>query len=839
MCSHFSTVGKEGIMNRQAIIALAAVVLLAASASAGDYSGGTGEPNDPYLIATAADMNEIGANPDDWDAHFVMVNDVNLADYTGTEFNIIGTFRGVFDGNGHTISNFTYSTGSKSYVGIFAFVDGDNTIIRNLGLINPNVRSEHPMLEGGVGSLVGLLKDGIISCCWSEGGEVIGDYHVGGLIGSNYVTIFDSYSSSSVIDYDDIFKPDHAGGFVGNNSGKIYNCYSTGSVSGDGTLGGLVGRNSGTVLNSFWDTQTSTQPTSDGGTGRTTAQMQDPNTFLDAGWDFVGEFENGPSDIWAQPIGGGYMILWWQLPEDQLPALPAFSGGTGEPDDPYLISTATYLNRIGHNPRLMKAHFKLVDNIDLTGLYFFIIANPGNPFAGVFDGNNRTISNFSYDSNGVNYIGLFAYVDGSNAQIKDLGLIDPNIDAGTGDRVGSMVGQISHGSLTGCWCDGGSVTADDSVGGLVGYSYFANISNSHSTANVVGDREVGGLLGTNYRGNISYSNSLATVSGNGSLGGLVGSNLDGPISNCYASGDTTGNGWAGGLVGSNALGIISNSYSTGSVSAELYDYTGGLVGRNFKGTISNSYSSATVVGASRTGGLAGHNDRGDISNSYSKGSVEGDDAVGGLVGSYYEGTITNCYCTGSVVGNSNVGGLAGIKFVSGTVADSFWDVNSSGLDTSAGGTPKTTVQMQDPNTFIAAGWDFVGESANGTKDIWRLCSKGTDYPKLAWQLLLADFVCPDGVEINDLAVLVEQWLLEKLSADVWPDGGDGFVNFLDWAVFANGWQNTNDIDDLAVFVDQWLQLGAYCADIAPDGGDGVVNMLDFAVFANYWFEGVE
>ena len=44
------------------------------------YSGGTGEPNNPYQIADANDMNDIGNHPEDWDKHFVMVNDINLAD---------------------------------------------------------------------------------------------------------------------------------------------------------------------------------------------------------------------------------------------------------------------------------------------------------------------------------------------------------------------------------------------------------------------------------------------------------------------------------------------------------------------------------------------------------------------------------------------------------------------------------------------------------------------------------------------------------------------------------------------------------------------------------------
>lgn len=110
-------------------------------ALAGTYSGGMGEPNDPYRIATAEDMQAIGADPNDWDKHFVLVADINLADYTGTQFNIIGThfgsddpkpFAGVFDGNGFAILNFTYEANDIDSVGLFGRVDDPNAEIRDL-----------------------------------------------------------------------------------------------------------------------------------------------------------------------------------------------------------------------------------------------------------------------------------------------------------------------------------------------------------------------------------------------------------------------------------------------------------------------------------------------------------------------------------------------------------------------------------------------------------------------------------------------------------------------------------------------------------------------------------
>jgi hypothetical protein len=174
---------------------------------------------------------------------------------------------------------------------------------------------------------------------------------------------------------------------------------------------------------------------------------------------------------------------------------------------------------------------------------------------------------------------------------------------------------------------------------------------------------------------------------------------------------------------------------------------------------------------------------------------------------------------------------------SGSYTSSFWDrtVNPSlagigNISDPLGVIGKSTVNMQKKTTFTNAGWDFVY--------IWDIC-EGTNYPKLAWQFMLGDFVCGDGVDFNDLDVFMEQWLMEKLSADVAVGGGDGIVDFVDWAVLAAGWQNTIDLNDVADFAGQWLQFGAYCADIAPTpAGDGVVDMLDFAVLAGNWLEGL-
>ena len=88
------------------------------------YGGGSGTAGNPYLIYTVEHLNAIGANPGDWGKHFKLMDDIDMNEHTGAELNIIGTttletFSGVFDGNGHTISNLSLTSMSQQYTGLF------------------------------------------------------------------------------------------------------------------------------------------------------------------------------------------------------------------------------------------------------------------------------------------------------------------------------------------------------------------------------------------------------------------------------------------------------------------------------------------------------------------------------------------------------------------------------------------------------------------------------------------------------------------------------------------------------------------------------------------------
>ncbi len=113
------------------------------------YAGGTGDPNTPYQIATAEQMNAIGTRPEDWDKHFQLTADIDLSPFDGKDgrpaFNIIApdydhSFKGSFDGKGHTVSNFTYESEDAYFVGLFGRLL--EATIKDLHIVDPNVQAQ-------------------------------------------------------------------------------------------------------------------------------------------------------------------------------------------------------------------------------------------------------------------------------------------------------------------------------------------------------------------------------------------------------------------------------------------------------------------------------------------------------------------------------------------------------------------------------------------------------------------------------------------------------------------------------------------------------------------------
>jgi len=456
-----------------------------------------------------------------------------------------------------------------------------------------------------------------------------------------------------------------------------------------------------------------------------------------------------------------------------------YSGGSGTQAKPYRISAVPDWQELMATPADWDSHFVLTADIDLNDVPMAPIGNDANNFTGVFDGNDHIIRNADVNMPGSNYVGLFGYL-GWDGQIKNLavedisvfgrdyvgGLVGRNYStivncyssgmvSGSRYYVGGLVGRNARGTISDCHSTA-SVSGGEALGGLVGYAYGDTIINCSASGSVSGAGSVGGLVGSNERSTISNCHSTGSVSGTGSyIGGLVGFSGS-AISDCYSTGSVGGDRYVGGLVGANGdcmsgahiPGSIHNSYSTGSVTGTGH-FVGGLVGHNGCGTISGSYATGSASGDGYVGGIVGSNRRGGaISNCYSSGTAAGTgDYLGGLVGDNYSGAVSDCYSTGSVDGTgSYLGGLVGRNL--GTIDSSFWDVNTAGWTTSAGGTPKTTAEMKTQSTFTDAAWDFI--------EVWDIGENQT-YPFL--RRYAAGDINHDGVvDFRDVTHLAGDWL---------------------------------------------------------------------------------
>lgn len=212
--------------------------------------------------------------------------------------------------------------------------------------------------------------------------------------------------------------------------------------------------------------------------------------------------------------------------------------------------------------------------------------------------------------------------------------------------------------------------------------------------------------------------------------GLFGFSSEATISNMVIiDADVTGQDWAGILTGYSRNDNISGCYTTGSVTGR--NRVGGLIGLTFSSTtIEHSFSSADVTGLGWVGGLIGENNGSEVSNCYSRGSVNASLRAGGLVGvNTNEATIAFSYSTGSVTAPNFVGGLVGTNDAE--VRNSYWDVQTSNQQLSAGGIGRNTEEMVFPyGDETYTGWDFDDVWSN---DVHREINNG--YPILHYQFI--------------------------------------------------------------------------------------------------------
>jgi len=800
------------------------------------YGGGTGEPNDPYLIDTVEQFMAIAYYREDAGKHFLLTRDLDFNGVDTREF-ISLTISGSFDGDGHRILNFSYTAEGCATVGLFGSV-ASGTVLRDLHMVNAQVggardvgalvgnnsgRIQNCSVTGDVegqyntGGLVGY-NTGLVEACTAEvqvtgetstgalagrnagyikacgaKGQVTGQSSVGGVAGWNDREISSSWSAADVTGQTEV------GGLVGTagearrwmacpapppsfvpslSDSRITACYSTGQVTGQQSLGGLVGKNAGVVRGcyaaspiliapndvgspaapstdigglvgkndygvihlSYWDVERSGLLQSTGGRGKTTVQMTDPETFR--GWSQLGVWFIDPGLTYPYFESAG--ASGEPLVDDP----NRYGGGTGAIADPYQIWTPQQWFSLGYYPSDRDKHFVLMSNLDLSGVdpnAVWPIGIPTAPFAGTFDGAGHSIANFTLRHDTELYIGMFGCLGVAQlipytepAKISNLHLRD--VDTCGSYHVGGLAAYSDKCAIISACSVTGRVTATGkNAGGLVGYS-LGTLEGCSGNCQMMAYEVVGELAGFSGGPVTSCSGAgvVKTVGERDSYaGGLIGENC-GKVQLCDFTGSIVAAYTAGGLVALNQNEIFRCSAHATITGTYLL---GGLVGYNeYYANIRESFADGALTGGNSVGGLVGHN-RGKIANCLAMGQVQGDDRVGGLMGDGYR-EIKFCYSTCRVSGRTLVGGFAGEleKWGPLTVASCFWDVEAStrsdgvaGMDPDPNGvTGLPTASMKIAAPFLAAGWDFIDETTNGTADIWQI-SEGQDYPRLAWK----------------------------------------------------------------------------------------------------------
>lgn len=457
-----------------------------------------------------------------------------------------------------------------------------------------------------------------------------------------------------------------------------------------------------------------------------------------------------------------------------------YSGGAGTESAPYQISNMDDLIELSQNSADWSEYFYQTtsitfpedetsvdwdddgsaDGVGTSG--FSPIGNSSTPFTGNYDGGEKTI-NYLYIARSTYPLGMFGRSE--DAVIENLGLLNVSVacsnylHGSVGGLVGNARTNSGNNSISNCYVTG-SASGNMYVGGLVGEQTGADalITDCHSNANVtVGGYHgsyAGGLVGYNNAGYIdnSFANSgtISYSSGSGDyMGGLVGANISGTINECYGDCPVTGNSNIGGLVGYSNYGTIKISFSAGAVSGTAA--VGGLVGfSNNSLLIQNCYSTGNVTRSSGTAesvaGFLGQDDDGTtISYAYSTGSVFSSEG--------------NAWGSGD--GYSSDQGFIGIEDGNGTYTANFFDSEASNQSTDAGGAAvaKTTAEMTtdaltynySTNIYLAGGWDFKGETTNGSESIWNIGNSRNDgYPYFDWRFSSDDASLPVTLSSFDL-----------------------------------------------------------------------------------------
>ena len=246
--------------------------------------GYTIESDGSYTVTSADGLMNVAELVNGGKTDINITLDKNI-DLTGKGWTPIGTsfdnsYKGTFDGGGHTITGLTVTTNDQ-FVGLFGYLNRAG-MVKNVVMEGIQITSNHMFgCTGGVvgyswgtiencsvsgsvsgtdcvGGVVGSQKAGSIIGC-SSSATVKGKHYVGGVAGEKWGTMTACYATGNVTLEIASQKNNFGGGVVGLNGGsRVLACYATGNVTSTGSstgnvhIGGLFGDSYTTVTACYW-----------------------------------------------------------------------------------------------------------------------------------------------------------------------------------------------------------------------------------------------------------------------------------------------------------------------------------------------------------------------------------------------------------------------------------------------------------------------------------------------------------------------------------------------------------------------------------------------------------
>ena len=385
-----------------------------------DFAGGDGTVFNPFKISTLAQLKKVSNYRD---ADFVLLNDIAGTTSTGgdTAMNSLCSsvyaFYGTFDGKGHTLTDFSYSSGLFVQVGYYATV-------KNLILVSCSVQNS-PNNSGGITGTV--LSNGLVQNCSFDGkvtgliaGGIAGVVNAGGKIlqCTNKATITAGLGTPYI------------GGIAGKSQGILEKCTNAGEVNSQKNVNAYVGGIAGYVTNEIMDCHN---------TGFVYGGLSETVNSINVR-SFVGGVAGYSFSSIIQRCSNAGQVVSGRMPDAAEPVSGTYSGYTG--------------GLVGYGSMALNQSYN-------TGQVYSFASNQtedayAGGLVGYLNGTMRIMDN--YNTGHITAWGMNAYSGGLFGTVRDNAAIENAYNLGSIDATGTVSsnpggirGEVYKGMYINCY----------------------------------------------------------------------------------------------------------------------------------------------------------------------------------------------------------------------------------------------------------------------------------------------------------------------------------------------------------------------------------------------------